>query len=131
MQIGAEVAIHARGDAEQVGDVVGAGRLIHPQLVQVLPPLDAELSRIVRQAGEFVIVTPDGNHRVSRIRPGLVSYSQAAEVLYRELPEIELVATESGIVVFETEEVVVEDARPLWGQPWWCSILCLNSCTGC
>lgn len=131
MQIGSEVAIHAQGDAGQVGDLVGAGRVIHPQVIQVLPPLDAELSRVARQAAEFVIVTPEANHRVSRIRPGLVSYTEAAELLSRELPEIELAASETGIVAFETEDVVVEDSRPLWGQPWWCSLLCLSSCTSC
>lgn len=131
MQIGSEVAIHAQGDAGEVGNVVGAGRLIHPRVVQVLPPLDAELSRVGRQAGEFVIVTPEGNYQVSRIRPGLVSYPEAAELLAREFPEGELAETETGIVAFETAEVVVEDPRPLWGQPWWCNILCLSSCTSC
>jgi len=130
MQIGSEVAIHALGDGGGVGDLVGTGKIIHPQVVQVLPPLDAELSRVAGQAGEFVIVTPEGNHQVSRIRPGLVSYPEAAAVLAREAPEVELVATET-IVAFEIEELVVEDLRPLWSDPWWCSILCLSSCTHC
>jgi len=131
MQIGSEVAIHARGDAGEVGDVVGAGRLIHPQVIQVLPPLDAELSRVARQAGEFVIVSPEGTHQVARIRPGLIDYSEAAELFSRELPEIELAETRTGIVAFETVDLVVRDDRPLWGEPWWCRLLCLSSCTSC
>lgn len=131
MQIGSEVAIHLQGDGGQVGDVVGAGRLIHPKVVQVLPPLDAQLSRVARRAEEFLIVTPEGNHAVLRIRPGLVSYPEAVELLARELPEVELAETETGIVAFETEEVVVEDPDPMFGSSWWCRILCLSSCSSC
>jgi len=131
MQIGSEVAIHARGDGGGVGDVVGTGKIIHPQVVQVAPPLDAELSRVARQAGEFMIVTPEGTQDVFRIRPGLISYPEAVDLLARELPEVELIETETGIVAFETEAVLVDDSRPLWGSPWWCRFICTSSCASC
>jgi hypothetical protein len=131
MQIGSEVAIHTQGDGGSVGEAVGTGRIIHPQVVQVAPPLDAELSRVARQAGEFVIVTPEGNHQVFRIRPGLVSYDEAVEIASREQPGVEFIETETGIVAFEFEEALGEGHHPGFGSPWWCRILCLSSCSSC
>jgi hypothetical protein len=105
--------------------------VIHPRVVQVLPPLDAELSRVARSAEEFVIVGEQGNHPVARIRPGLVSYAEAAEILSREIPQVELVATETGIVVFETEVDLADDPDGVISSPWWCRVICLNSCSSC
>ncbi|GAB3915856.1 hypothetical protein GCM10011575_23000 [Microlunatus endophyticus] len=131
MQIGSEVAIHARGDGGSVGEAVGTGKIIHPQVVQVAPPLDAELSRVARQAGEFVIVTPEGNHEVFRIRPGLVGYDEAVEIASREQPGAEFVETQTGIVAFEIKETLGEDDGPVGGDPWICRVICLDFCKSC
>ncbi|QGN34826.1 hypothetical protein [Microlunatus sp. Gsoil 973] len=131
MQIGSEVAIHVQGDNRSVGEVAGVGRVIHPRVVQVLPPLDAELSQVARRADEFVILGDQGSHPVVRIRPGLVSYAEAADILAREIPQVELVATETGLVVFETEEDLADDPDGVISSPWWCRVLCLNSCSSC
>lgn len=129
MQIGSKVEI--RGFDGRPGEPVGAGRVIHPRAVQVLPPLDAELSRVARRAEEFMIITDGGSHPVFRIRPGLVSYPEAAEILAREIPQVELSATETGLVVFETDEDLCDDPEGIVGSPWWCRVICLNSCSSC
>lgn len=131
MQIGSEVAIHVHGADGSVGEVAGAGRVIHPRVVQVLPPLDEQLSKIARQAEEFVILADRDHHPVLRIRPGLVSYAEAAEMLAKEFPQVELAATETGIVVFETEEDIFDDVEGSFSSPWWCKVICLNSCSSC
>lgn len=131
MQIGSKVEIGIRGSRGHAEQVAGAGRVIHPRAVQVLPPLDAELSRVARRAEEFMIITAGGSHQVFRIRPGLVSYVEAADILAREIPQVELAETETGLVVFETEEDLCDDPDGLISSPWWCRVICLNSCSSC
>lgn len=131
MQIGSRVEIGLRGPDGRSQEVAGAGRVIHPRAVQVLPPLDAELSRVARRADEFMIITGGRSRPVSRIRPGLVSYAEAAEILAREIPQVELTATETGLVVFETGEDLCDDPDGICGSPWWCRVICLNSCSSC
>lgn len=131
MQIGSKVEIGVRGSDGQTGELAGAGRVIHPRAVQILPPLDAELSRVARRAEEFMIVTAAGSHPVFRIRPGLVGYAEAAEILAREIPQVELAETETGLVVFETDEDLCDDPDGLISSPWWCRVICLNSCSSC
>jgi hypothetical protein len=131
MHIGSEVAIHARGAHGRVGRIVGAGRVLHPRVIQVLPPLDAELSRVARRADEFVVVESQRNHQVSRIRPGLVSYAEAAEILAREIPEVELAPTRTGLVAFETGDDLFTSPEANFDSPWWCRVVCLDSCSSC
>lgn len=135
MDIGSEVAIHVSGADGRAGKIVGAGRVIHPRAVQILPPFDAELSRVARRADEFVLVGPKQQlHRVDRIRPGLVSYAEAVEILAREMPEVKLTPTETGLVMFETAEDLFKSSESkvrIFASPWWCKILCLNSCATC
>lgn len=131
MQIGSEVAIHLYGADGLPGEATGSGRVIHQRAVQVLPPFDAELSRVARRADEFVIVATDGTVPAFRIRPGLVDYAEAAEILAREIPGAELAPTTTGIVVLETEEDICDDPDGICGSPWWCKVICLNSCSSC
>lgn len=131
MQIGSNVRIGVRGSDDQAPELAGAGRVIHPRAVQVLPPLDAELSRVARRADEFMIITDTRHHAVFRIRPGLVDYAEAVDILAREIPQVELAATETGLVVFETDEDLCDDPGGVVSSPWWCRVICLNSCSSC
>lgn len=130
-RLGSAVTIHARDEDGGAGELLGDGRVIHPQVVQVFPPLDARLSESPHRAEDFVIVTDRNSHPAQRIRPGLVSYAEAAEIFARELPHIELVPTRTGIVVLETTEWIADDPDDVCDSPWWCKVLCLSSCSSC
>lgn len=128
--LGAPVTIHLRGTGGDPGEQIGTGQVIHPQLVQVHPPLDDTLTTEIRRADEFVINTEQGSHPVHRIRPGLVGVGEAREILARELPQVSL-ADAGGLVVFETAEWLADDPDGVCDNPWWCKVLCLDSCSSC
>jgi hypothetical protein len=131
VQIGSPITIHLRAKDGRLGKAVGAGKVIHPQAVQVLPPFDEQLSTVGRRADEFLITADGIDHPVSRIRPGLVSYPEAAKILAREIPQVELTPTKTGLVVLETDQDICPDPLGICSSPWWCKVLCLKSCSSC
>lgn len=131
LRIGSTVTIHSRSADGSAGEVVGNGQIIHPQLVQVLPPLDDELAAVPHRREDFVLVTDSGQHEVLRIRPGLVDFTEASEILAREIPQVRLADTQGGFVAFETAEWLAEDLDRICDNPWWCRVVCLSSCTAC
>jgi hypothetical protein len=136
-RLGSTLAIHARNADGSAGQQVGAGQIIHPQLVQVLPPLDSDLAKKARRSEDFLLLADQGKgkaavYQVQRIRPGLLSHAEAGEILARELPGIQLAEPSSErIVAFETAEWLADDPDEVCDSPWWCRIVCLTSCASC
>lgn len=133
MQIGARAHVFRRVEGAAAPAPMGAGRVIHPCIVQLDAATAASMRKLPHRSEELTVgaADDDRSYPVARIRPGLVGHAEAAAILAEELPEVSLLPVDGDLVFLETSGRLVAERCCCEDDPWWCRIVCRPSCTNC
>lgn len=117
---------------------IGSGLVLDSEVVQLDEPAAALLRSTIYPAGRLELRDQTGQSQsIARVRPGLLTLSQTAEIVAARLDGLQLLQVDGELVFLEVSpggrdsDCGDDGDQPPVADPWYCRFICTSSCSNC